>query len=100
MSGFIELEHARVKWFLSVDKNDLPDHAKANAKTTFRSITVDGKEIEFSEGFGDLHTKVYEETMAGRGFGISDARPSIELTYAIRTAEISPKDNLIHPILK
>lgn len=100
MSGFIELENARVKWFLSVDKNDLPDSAKANKKTTFRSITVDGKEIEFSEGFTDLHTKVYEETLAGRGFGIVDARPSIELTYAIRTAEISSRDDLIHPLLK
>lgn len=100
MSGFIELEHARVKWFLSVDKNDLPDSSKSNNKTTFRSITVDGKEIEFSEGFTDLHTKVYEETLAGRGFGISDARPSIELTYAIRTAEISSKDSFVHPLLK
>ena len=100
MSGFIELEHARVKWFLSVDKNDLPESARTNGKTTFRSIIVDGKEIEFSEGFTDLHTRVYEETLAGRGFGIADARPSIELTYAIRTAEISPKDSLIHPLLK
>ncbi len=100
MSGFIELEHARVRWFLSVDKNDLPFSAKAGGKTTFRSITVDGKEIEFSEGFTDLHTRVYEETLAGRGFGIKDARPSIDLTYAIRSAEISPKDELIHPLLK
>ncbi|MDO9300149.1 MAG: Gfo/Idh/MocA family oxidoreductase [Anaerolineales bacterium] len=100
MSGFIELEHARVKWFLSVDKNDLPDSVKAGGKTTYRSITVDGKEIEFSEGFTDLHTRVYEETLAGRGFGIKDARPSIELTYAIRTAEISPKDDMAHPLLK
>ena len=100
MSGFIELEHARVKWFLSVDKNDLPASAKAGGKTTFRSIKVDGKEVEFSEGFTDLHTRVYEETLAGRGFGIKDARPSIELTYAIRTAEISPKDELAHPFIK
>ena len=100
MSGFIELEHARVKWFLSVDKNDLPASAKAGGKTTYRSITVDGKEVEFSEGFTDLHTRVYEETLAGRGFGIKDARPSIELTYAIRTAEISPKDELAHPFYK
>jgi UDP-N-acetyl-2-amino-2-deoxyglucuronate dehydrogenase len=100
MSGFIELEHARVKWFLSVDKDDLPDSAKAGGKTTYRSITVDGKEIEFSEGFTDLHTRVYEETLAGRGFGIKDARPSIDLTYAIRTAAISPKDEYSHPLLK
>lgn len=99
MSGFIELERARVRWFLSVDKDDLPLQAKTAGKTTFRSITVDGKEIEFSEGFTDLHTRVYEETLAGRGFGIVDARPSIELTHAIRTAQLLPKDDCIHPFL-
>lgn len=99
MSGFIELERTRVRWFLSVDSDDLPPPAKAAGKTTYRSITVDGREVEFSEGFTDLHTRVYEETLAGRGFGISDARPSIELTYAIRTAPISPKDECAHPFL-
>jgi UDP-N-acetyl-2-amino-2-deoxyglucuronate dehydrogenase len=99
MSGFIELERARVRWFLSVDKNDLPPSARSAGKTTFRSITVDGKEIEFSEGFTDLHTRVYEETLAGRGFGIVDARPSIELTHAIRMAQLSSKDDCIHPFL-
>jgi UDP-N-acetyl-2-amino-2-deoxyglucuronate dehydrogenase len=99
ISGFIELEYARVRWFLSVDSQDLPFPAKAGGKTTYRSITVDGKEIEFSEGFTDLHTRVYEETLAGRGFGIAKARPSIELTYAIRTAPISPKDECAHPFL-
>jgi UDP-N-acetyl-2-amino-2-deoxyglucuronate dehydrogenase len=99
MAGFIELERARVRWFLSVDAQDLPPQAKAKGKTTYRSITVDGKEIEFSEGFTDLHTRVYEETLAGHGFGIAEARPSIELTYAIRTAPISPKDECAHPLL-
>ncbi len=99
MSGFIELERARVRWFLSVDSRDLPPQARANGKTTYRSITVDGKEVEFSEGFTDLHTRVYEETLAGRGFGIAEARPSIELTYAIRTAPVSPKDECAHPLL-
>jgi UDP-N-acetyl-2-amino-2-deoxyglucuronate dehydrogenase len=99
MSGFIELENARVRWFLSVDVNDLPASTKANGKTTFRSITVDGKEIEFSEGFADLHTRVYEETLAGRGFGIQDARPSIELTHRIRHAQILTPDSLAHPRL-
>lgn len=99
MSGYIELERARVRWFLSVDSNDLPDLAKAGGKTTYRSITVDGQEVEFSEGFTDLHTRVYEETLAGRGFGIKDARPSIELTHAIRTAQLSPKDDIAHPFL-
>jgi UDP-N-acetyl-2-amino-2-deoxyglucuronate dehydrogenase len=99
MSGFIELEHARVRWFLSVDSQDLPAQAKTAGKTTYRSITVDGEEVEFSEGFTDLHTRVYEETLAGRGFGISEARPSIELTYAIRMAPISAKDECAHPFL-
>jgi UDP-N-acetyl-2-amino-2-deoxyglucuronate dehydrogenase len=99
MSGFIELEYARVRWFLSVDSNDLPIQARAAGKTTYRSISVDGREVEFSEGFTDLHTRVYEKTLAGRGFGITDARPSIELTYAIRTTPISPKDDCAHPLL-
>jgi UDP-N-acetyl-2-amino-2-deoxyglucuronate dehydrogenase len=99
MSGFIELERARVRWFLSVDSKALPAQAKAAGKTTYRSITVDGREIEFSEGFTDLHTRVYEETLAGHGFGIAEARPSIELTYGIRTAPISSKDECAHPLL-
>ena len=99
MSGYIELENARVRWFLSVDKDDLPESAVSDGKTTYRSITVDGKEIEFSGGFTDLHTRVYEETLAGRGFGIQDARPSIELTHRIRTSPISALDSLAHPRL-
>ena len=99
MSGYIELENARVRWFLSVDVNDLPESAIAEGKTTHRSITVDGQEIEFSGGFTDLHTRVYEETLAGRGFGINDARPSIELTHRIRTSPISNVDSLAHPKL-
>ena len=100
MSGFIELERARVRWFLSVDHRDLPFPVETEKNTTYRSITVDGQEIEFSGGFTDLHTRVYEETLAGRGFSISDARPSIELTHRIRTAPISPRDELAHPYLK
>ena len=100
MSGYIELENARVRWFLSVDVNDLPEAAVASGKKTFRSITVDGQEIEFSGGFTDLHTRVYEETLAGRGFGIQDARPSIELTHRIRTSPVSPLDSLAHPYFK
>ena len=77
-----------MQWFLSTDAADLPFAPQPGAKTTFRSITVDGEEIEFSEGFTDLHTRVYEEILAGRGFGIDDARPSIELTSQIRQAAI------------
>jgi len=101
MAGFIELEHARVRWFLSVDVHDLPYTGEPGKKSTYRSITVDGQEIEFSEGFTDLHTRVYEHTLAGQGFGISDARPSIELTHLIRTAELTkPDPSLAHPYLK
>ena len=84
--GFLELERATVQWFLSIDKKDLPEQARAQNKTTFRSITIDEKEVEFSEGFTNLHTKVYEETLAGKGFGIEDVRPSIELAHNIRVA--------------
>ena len=101
MSGCIEMEHARGRWFLSVDQADLPYPCEPGKKSTYRSITVDGQEIEFSEGFGDLHTRVYECTLAGHGFGIEDARPSIELTHRIRTAEvIHPDASLAHPFLK
>lgn len=100
MSGYIELEHARVSWFLSVDPNDLVLAHAPRGKNTYRSITVDGKEVEFSEGFTDLHTRVYEETFAGRGFGIEDARPSIQLTHRIRTSVVSPVDTFAHPILR
>ncbi len=99
MSGFIELEHARVRWFLSVDRSDLPPQALEAGKNTFRSITVDGSEVEFSEGFTDLHTRVYEQALAGSGFGIADARPSIGLTYCIRNAPLVAANGLAHPWL-
>ncbi len=99
MAGFVELERARVKWFLSVDRNDLPEAARAAAKTTFRSITVDGTEVEFSEGFTDLHTRVYAETLAGRGFGIEVARPSIELVHSLRNTPTTRDDALAHPFV-
>ncbi len=88
MAGYLELERARVRWFLSIDPADLPFPVEPGARSTFRSITVDGEEIEFTEGFTGLHTRVYEETLAGRGFRIADARPAIDLVYRIRTAEV------------
>jgi len=96
MVGFLELERARVKWFLSIDAADLPLEARPGGNTTYRSITVDGEEIEFTRGFTDLHTRIYEEVLAGRGFGISDARSSIDLTYKIRTSPLSPYDEMVH----
>jgi UDP-N-acetyl-2-amino-2-deoxyglucuronate dehydrogenase len=100
-AGFIELERARVRWLLSTNIADLPFKPEPGLKTTFRSITVDGKEIEFSEGFTDLHTRVYEEVLAGRGFGIADARPSIELSHRIRQAPVTPvaDADLVHPMV-
>ncbi len=85
IGGALALERADVEWFLSLDPADLPAHVR-DVQPTYRSITVDGEEVEFSGGFRDLHTRVYEETLAGRGFGIADARPSIELVHGIRTA--------------
>lgn len=97
MGGFLELPDAEVEWFLSLEKEDLPDSAKE--QRTYRSITVDGEEIEFSGGFADLHTRVYEETLAGRGFGIDEARPSVELVHNLRKMKVTekPKGNL-HPV--
>jgi UDP-N-acetyl-2-amino-2-deoxyglucuronate dehydrogenase len=98
-AGALELERARVRWFLSTDASDLPFAAAPGQRTTHRSITVDGQEIEFSDGFGDLHTRVYEGVLAGRGFGIADARPSIELAAHIRRDELSRDTERRHPML-
>jgi UDP-N-acetyl-2-amino-2-deoxyglucuronate dehydrogenase len=100
MSGWIELERARVRWYLSLDINDLPFTPEPGVRTTYRSITIDGEEVEFTDGFRDLHTRIYEEALAGRGFGIDDVRPSIELVHNIRTTSISPRDDMIHDFLK
>lgn len=98
--GFLELDHAEVKWFLSIDKNDLPDHINQKGQRTYRSITIDGEEIEFSGGFTDLHTIVYRETLEGRGFGLDDARPSITLCHDIRNAKTIGVNENSHPILQ
>ena len=100
MSGAIELERASVLWFLSIDHEDLPLSVKQARKTTYRSITIDGSEVEFSEGFTDLHTQLYQKTLAGSGFGIADARPSVELTHRIRHADISGMGRIAHPLLR
>jgi UDP-N-acetyl-2-amino-2-deoxyglucuronate dehydrogenase len=99
MAGFVELERARVRWFLSTDAADLPFAPEPGKKTTFRSITVDGAEIEFSDGFADLHTRVYEEVLAGRGFGIDESRPAIDLTHRIRQTAAAVEPSRLHPFL-
>lgn len=99
-SGFLELEHANVRWFLSIAAADLPFAVVPGVRSTYRSITIDGEEVEFTEGFADLHTRVYEETLVGRGFRIDDARPSISLTYNIRNTPVTAMGDLVHPLLK
>ncbi|RPD94367.1 gfo/Idh/MocA family oxidoreductase [Aureibaculum marinum] len=99
-SGYLEFEKARVRWFLSIDYNVIPDEIKATGQRTYRSITVDGEEIEFSGGFTELHTKSYEDILKGNGFGLSDARQSIEIVQQIRNAEITPLTGDYHPFAK
>lgn len=85
-AGFLELENARVRWFLSVDEKSLPADVRTAGQRTYRSITVDGKEIEFSGGFTDLHTLSYQGIIDGNGFGLGEARASIEAVHFIRNA--------------
>lgn len=97
-AGYLELENARVRWFLSIDRDDLPKDLP-DTQTTFRSITLDGEEIEFSGGFTDLHTEVYRRTLDGQGFGLQEALPSISLAHKIRVAEPTGVNANSHPIL-
>jgi UDP-N-acetyl-2-amino-2-deoxyglucuronate dehydrogenase len=83
-SGTLELEKASVNWFLSIDAETLPAEAKQSGKRTFRSLTIDGEEFEFSEGFTELHTRSYEEILKGNGFPIAETRKSIQLVHEIR----------------
>ncbi|SPY08750.1 Gfo/Idh/MocA family protein [Oligella urethralis] len=99
-AGYLEYENARVRWFLSVDFEDVPQAQKEAGQRTFRSITVDGEEIEFSGGFTDLHTISYEEILAGRGFGLEENRTAITTVSEIRNASISPLTGDYHPKLK
>lgn len=99
LAGALQLQRARVVWFLSAEPADLPFAAEPGVRTSFRSISIDGKELDFSEGFGDLHTRAYEEVLAGRGYGIDDARPSIELAHAIRHTPVTRGALGVHPML-
>jgi UDP-N-acetyl-2-amino-2-deoxyglucuronate dehydrogenase len=96
-AGVLVLERARIRWFLSINSETLPPEVKDQGKTTYRSITVEGEEIEFSEGFTDLHTRSYEEILNGNGFEIEEARKSIELAYEIRNQAPIGITNDCHP---
>lgn len=86
-AGFISYQRADVRWFLSIDRNDLPKEIREK-KTSYRSLTLDGEEVEFSDGFTDLHSESYREILAGRGFSLNEVRPCVEATSEFRTAPI------------
>jgi UDP-N-acetyl-2-amino-2-deoxyglucuronate dehydrogenase len=99
-AGYLELENAKIRWFLSLDYNDIPKKVKDTGGRTFRSIIIDGEEIEFSEGFTNLHTLSYNEILSGNGFGLEDARQSVETVYLIRNAKPVGLQGEYHPMLK
>ena len=94
-AGYLQCGRAHIRWFLSIDRDDLPP-AVAKEKTTYRSILLDGEEIEFSDGFTDLHTRSYEEILEGRGFGLEEVRPSVEVVSAFRTRPIETSVGDVH----
>ncbi|AWI33546.1 Gfo/Idh/MocA family oxidoreductase [Helicobacter apodemus] len=98
--GILELKNARVRWFLSVDSANLPKEILEQNQRTFRVICIDGKEIEFSEGFTDLHTQSYKEVLRGNGFGLKNAKDSIELVHKIRNAKTIGLKREYHPFCK
>ena len=99
-SGYLGFKRARVRWFLSVDYNAIPEDVKAKGMRTYRSIKMEGKEIEFSDGFTDLHTRSYEEILKGNGFGLDDARQSIKIVHDIRNTKAIGLKGDYHPFAK
>ena len=98
-SGYLEYERARVRWFLSIDANNLPSNAVKGEKLTYRSITIENEELEFSGGFTDLHTQSYERILAGKGYGVEENRAAIETVEVIRVAPIVENPASPHPLL-
>lgn len=99
-AGYLEYDKARVRWFLSVDLNDVPKEVLATGQRTFRAITADGEHIEFSGGFTDLHTVSYQQILAGNGFGLDENRTAIETVAHIRNATPEGLVGDYHPFLK
>ncbi len=97
-SGYLELKNARIKWFLSLDYNDIPLNIKNNGARTYRSITIDNKEIEFSGGFTDLHTESYKRILEGNHFPLLESKPAIDVVYNIRNAKPQGKKGEYHPL--
>lgn len=98
-AGYLEYERARVRWFLSVDVADVPEVERAKGKRTYRAVTADGENLEFSDGFTELHTKIYEDILSGGGFGVEENRIAIETVATIRNAPIVPVGPLTHPFV-
>lgn len=98
-SGYLEYERARVRWFLSIDAKNLPENAIQGEKLTYRSITIEGEELEFSGGFTDLHTQNYQQVLAGNGYGIEENRAAIETVEVIRIAPVVDNPANPHPLL-
>jgi UDP-N-acetyl-2-amino-2-deoxyglucuronate dehydrogenase len=98
-AGLLYLERARVRWFLSINYDYIPEEIKKQNKRTYRTLMMDGKEVEFSEGFGDLHTVSYAEILKGNGFGLKDAYPSIQLAHDIRVAAPIGAKGDYHPMV-
>lgn len=99
-SGYLELQRARVRWFLSLDMNHVPQLLRDEGKTTFRSLRIDNEEFEFSDGFTDLHTLSYEKILQGEGFTLKDAYPYISLCQKIRDSKLTPQFGEHHPFYK
>ncbi|PZX57772.1 UDP-N-acetyl-2-amino-2-deoxyglucuronate dehydrogenase [Algoriphagus ratkowskyi] len=97
-AGYFELERARIRWFLSINEDTLPDAVKTRGGRTYRSLTMEGTEIEFSDGFTELHTHSYQHILEGKGFGLEEARPSIEIVQHIRHAEPIGLKGDYHPL--
>ena len=95
-SGYLEFNNARVRWFLSINEHDLPLHIQEKGQRTYRSITIDNEELEFSSGFTDLHTKSYEQILKGKGFGMEEAQKSIQIVHDIRNTSIT-NNGSFHP---
>jgi len=99
-AGYLRLERARVRWFLSVDFDDIPKEIKEKGQRTYRSISIEGDDLEFSGGFTDLHTLLYQDILSGGGFGLADARPSIQTVFEIRNAKPIGAVGDYHPFCK
>jgi UDP-N-acetyl-2-amino-2-deoxyglucuronate dehydrogenase len=99
-SGYLEFERARVRWFLSINYDLIPQEIKAKGQRTYRSISIEGEELEFSGGFTDLHTKVYEGVLEGNGYGLEDARQAIEIVHTIRNSKPIGLKGEFHPFAK